>query len=288
MPIAIAPLQPFGAELDGVNLAEPVGAADFQIILQALHQHSALVVHGQQLSKAQLARFSAMFGILQRHVLAQWLDDDVPEVLLVTSKAAAGSGRAVYSELGSRFWHSDMSINKPSGFATILYGVEVPSIAGGTEIANMYAAYEALPDAMKKKLDGLMAVHDLKYNFEHIAKHLTEEQRQGRQLSEEQKRNLVAVEHPVVRTHPVTGRKALYVGTAHTSHIAGMPVEEGRALVQELVEFATQPQFIYYHPWSRGDVLIWDNRCTLHRGTAYPEGESRVLWRTTSIEAETV
>ena len=165
MPIAIAPLKPFGAELDGVNLAEPIGAADFQTILQALHKHSALVLHGQQLTKAQLARFSAMFGILQRHVLAQWLDDDVPEVLLVTSKAAAGSGRAVYSELGSRFWHSDMSINKPSGFATILYGVEVPSIEGGTEIADMYAAYEALPDAMKKKLDGLMAVHDLKYNL---------------------------------------------------------------------------------------------------------------------------
>jgi taurine dioxygenase len=285
MTVQIVPMAPFGAQVGNIDLSAPIGAADFRVLLDALYRHSVLLFRGQTLTKAQLVRFSGLFGTLQRHVLSQWLDEDVPEVLLVANKAAVGPGRPVYSELGSRFWHSDMSINKPSGFATILYGVEVPSSGGTTEVADMYAAYESLPAAMKERIADLWAVHDLKYNFEHIGKHLTDEQRQGRQLSEEQKRNTPAVEYPVVRVHPVTGRRALYVGLAHTSHIVGMPVEEGRRLVHELVELATQPQFVYSHAWRPGDVLCWDNRCTLHRGTPYPEGERRMLWRTTSIEA---
>lgn len=287
MQTTIKPMMPFGAEIEGVDLSEPVSAPDFETILQTLLGNSVVLLRGQSLTKAQLVRFSAMFGTLQRHVLAQWLDDDVPEVLLVANKAATGPGRAIYSELGSRFWHSDMSINKPSGFATTLYGVEVTTSGGTTEIADMVAAYAALPAEMKARIADMWAVHDLKYNFEHIGKHLTEEQRRGRQLSDEQKRNTPAVEHPVVRTHPVTGRKALYVGLAHTSHIVGLPIEEGRDLIARLVEFATQPQFVHCHTWRQGDVLIWDNRSTLHRGTAYPEGQRRLLWRTTSIEATT-
>lgn len=285
MSIQIAPLQPFGAKISKADLSRPLDDADFDGLLQALLQRSFVLLRGQQLTKAQLVSFSSRFGTLQRHVLAQWLDGDVPEVLLVANPAAAG-GRAVYSELGSRFWHSDMSINKPSGFATTLYGVEVPPSGGETEIADMCAAYEALPALLKKAVEPLWAVHDLAYNFEHIGKQLTETQRQGRQLSGEQKLRTPPVHHPVVRKHPVTGRKALYVGMAHTSHIVGMPVDEGRALVHELVEFATQPQFIHRHAWRPGDVLIWDNRSTLHRGTPYPDGERRMLWRTTSIEGE--
>jgi len=261
-----------GAEIGGLDLSQPLSQADIDAVQAAFHAHKVLVFRDQQLGKADFARFSGQFGPLQRHVLDHWLADDLPEVMVLTNYARGGEKRASNAERSARFWHSDLSFTSRPALATALYGVEVPRDGGGTEFADMCAAYDALPAERRQELIRLEAVHDLEYCQAHVPQ---------APLTAKQKAEAPPVKQPVVRVHPVTGRNALYVSELHASHIDGMAVDAGRALIDELCAFAVQPQFLYRHDWRPGDVVIWDNRCTLHRGTPYNEAQNRLLWRTT-------
>jgi len=261
-----------GAEIAGLDLAQPLSPQGIAGVLDAFHTHKVLVFRDQRLTKADFARFSGQFGPLQRHVLDHWLADDLPEVMVLTNFARGGEMRASNAERSARFWHSDLSFTSRPALATALYGVEVPADGGATEFADMCAAYDALPVERQEELIRLEAVHDLEYCQQHVPQ---------APLTEKQRAEAPPVKQPVVRVHPATGRNAIYVSALHTSHIDGMSQAAGRALIDELCAFAVQPQFLYRHQWRPGDVVIWDNRATMHRGTPYDERQRRLLWRTT-------
>ncbi|MCW5730623.1 MAG: TauD/TfdA family dioxygenase, partial [Alphaproteobacteria bacterium] len=170
-------------------------------------------------------------------------------------------------------WHSDQSYKPVPALGTLLYGVECPPVGANTEFASMYAAYEALPVAMKARIETRRGVHDYAWAWRTYYKDRAP-------LTEEETRRLPPVLHPLVRAHPETGRKALYLSEGLTRTIEGMDEAEGRALVLELNDFATQPRFVYSHEWRAGDLVFWDNRCLLHRATPADASYRRVMQRT--------
>lgn len=252
-----------GAVVTGLDLRHPIADGDMEALKDAFWRYSVLIFPEQDLAEATLVAFSSRWGELEKHVLDQWLLNEWPQVYIL-GNVPRQEGKPVGGDKVARVWHTDLSFTSKPAMATLLYAVEVPERDGNTEFADMHAAYEALPSALKEPLDGRMAVHDL---------------RRTHSLTEEQDRAAPAVEHPVFRTHPVTGKKAIYLG-AHVTHIAGRN-DEGRRLVDEVSDFATQPQFVYSHRWRPGDLVIWDNAAVMHRGTAYDERERRLMLRTT-------
>ncbi len=177
-----------------------------------------------------------------------------------------------FDQLGNRLWHTDGSFRRIPAALSMLYAHRVPATGGETEFADLRAAWEALPDKTKTQLDGLVAMHDIAYSRAQIG--FTE-------LLFGEREVLPAVPQRVVRLHPGSKRKTLYLA-AHASHIVGMPVPEGRLLLRDLIEFATERRFVYRHVWRRGDLVIWDNRCTMHRGRPFDENETRDLRRATT------
>lgn len=252
-----------GAVVTGLDLRQPIGDEDMEALKDGLWRHSVLVFPGQELDEASLVAFSGRWGELQEHVLNQWLLDEWPQVYIL-GNVPRQEGKPIGGDKVARVWHTDLSFEDKPAMATLLYAVEVPEQGGNTEFADMHAAYEALPPALKAPLEGRSAVHDL---------------RRTHTLTEEQDRAAPAVEHPVFRSHPVTGRKAIYLG-AHVTHIAGRE-DEGRRPVDEISDFATAPRFVYSHRWRPGDLVIWDNAAVLHRGTPYDERARRLMLRTT-------
>lgn len=261
-----------GAEVKGLDLRKPISDAVFDEVLDAFNRHHVLCFRGQDLDEESFITFSRRFGELQKHVLSQWLRDDYPEIYILSNYDAGGSGKPTGGDKVARVWHSDLSFAKVPALATLLYAVEVPSEGGNTEFANMLDAYDALDEEAKERLGKLRTIQDLQVSHNRIKQ---------KPLTEEQIKAAPPVDHPVVRTHTPTGRKGLYMGFGHTKGIVGMSDEEGLALVNELVEFSTQPRFVYSHKWHKGDVVIWDNRCTMHRGTPYDDSERRRMLRTT-------
>jgi taurine dioxygenase len=263
-----------GAEIIGLDLEEPLPQALFQAIEEALHRYQVLVFREQTLSVEAQVRFSRSFGELQVHVLNQYHSPN-PEVLLVTNLDETGKPSGSPPDPGAQIWHTDGSWSSRPGKVTLLYGLEIPVLGGDTAFANMYAAYEALSAADQQHLAGLRAVHDLHYSRSRT--------RAKDQMTAAQRAAAPPVEHAIVKTHPQTGRKCLYLGE-HASHIAGMPLAEGRALIAQLNAHATQPAFVYQHRWQVRDVLLWDNRCVLHRAGEYDYGgERRIIRRTTVL-----
>ena len=261
----------FVGEVTGVDLTRPMSAADLAPILDAFHDNSILLFRGQSPGKAPLVDFSRHFGELLIHVLAQYLASDQPEVMRLSNTDEAGN--RVVLRNGAEAWHSDLSFTGEPSAATILYGETIPETGGDTLFCDCYAAYDALDGAMKARLDGMRAVHDF---FRYQQRRFPE-----RPLTAEQRRQTPPVAHPVVRTHPVTGKKALYLGDDVISHVEGREAREGKALMDALLAHATAKRFLYRHRWRRGDVVIYDNRCTLHRLTDY-DGDKyeRTLLRT--------
>jgi alpha-ketoglutarate-dependent 2,4-dichlorophenoxyacetate dioxygenase len=184
--------------------------------------------------------------------------------------------RRMYA-LGNRLWHTDSSFQEPIARYSMLSAKEVPSKGGETEYADMRAAYDALPDELKAQIDGLRAFHSIIYSRSTIG--FTE-------FSDAERAQFPGAEQPLVRTHPGSGRKSLYVAS-HAERIVGWPVPDGRLLLRELMALATLPEFVYRHRWRTGDFLIWDNRCTMHRGLPFDEAhERRDLRRVTTVDAE--
>jgi taurine dioxygenase len=270
--ISITPLAPaIGAEIRGLDLASPIEEATFETVLDAFNRHLVLLFRGQSLDATQHIAFSRRFGELEIHVLNQYHDPAHPELYVISNVGADGQPRGVHPDKGTMTWHTDTSFTRTPSMATILFGKEVANEGGETWFASQHAAYDALPAAMKQRLASMRAIHDL-----------GESRRKSEDLplTPDQKRAVPSVEHPILRTHPVTGRKAIYLGS-HAHWIKDMPAEESERMLAELMRHGTQDAFVYKHRWRPGDLVMWDNRAVLHRATSYDTGrERRVVQRT--------
>ncbi len=256
------------AEVVGLDLSQPFDEATREAVYDAFVTYQVLVFRDQELTKAQQVAFTEQFGTLERHTLGNRGADAFPMVHVVSNLNAEGQPSG---KLGSLEWHTDKSFRPAPSMATILHGIQLPPSGGDTCFANMYVAYEALSEAEKVELDEVRVVHSWVMSRANL----------GRTMSEAEKRDAPDTAHPLVRMHPDTRCKCLFMGT-HASYLEGMPIEEGRARIEQLEAYATQERFVYRHQWRLGDVLMWDNRCLLHRADANFDAAryARVLNRT--------
>ncbi|MBM3567997.1 MAG: TauD/TfdA family dioxygenase [Alphaproteobacteria bacterium] len=267
----------FGAEIRGVELARPLDDATFAKIERAFAEHLLLCFPDQHLSEAQQVAFSRRFGELQVHVLQEYRHPQFPEIYVISNVDPATDrpiGR--HPDPGTLVWHSDLSFQRRTASATILYGRETPMQGADTQYADMAAAYAALPDNLRRKVEGRRALHDLDYSRSRAG---------AARMTEDQRRAAPPVLHPMVRRHKVTGRESLYI-SHHISAIEGLPAAESRDLLAELMEHATRPRFVLSHRWRQHDLVMWDNRPTMHRATAFDTGaERRVMHRTVVLDS---
>ncbi|MBY0265722.1 MAG: TauD/TfdA family dioxygenase [Burkholderiales bacterium] len=276
----VVPLNaPIGAEIRGVDLSRPLDAAIMQHIESAYDRYSVLVFRDQQLTPEQQIRFSRHFGPLEIHVLKPYLLPGHPEVLVV-SNIKDDEDRFIGLPDAGQTWHTDTSYRERPSRGSVLYAVEIPhgddgQPLGDTLFAGTAPAYEGLSQEMKSLLDGKKAIHSYGQR-----KRIAGSQRA--KLTREQLNQTPDVAHPVVRTHPKTGRKALYVFEGECVGIEGMPERQALDLITELTEHCIQPKYIYRHVWRKGDVVMWDNAATLHLATRdYELPQRRLLYRTT-------
>ena len=275
------PLHPlFGAEIRGVDLTGALDDATFGRILDAFNEYSLLLFRGEPLDDAQQVAFSRRFGPLETTVKANPAGGSAfarqSNLDMATGEIIAPSDRRMVYQRGNLMWHSDSSFKAVPSLCSILSAREVPPTGGETDFASARAAYAELPADMKRRIEGLVAGHSYIYSRGLVDPNL---------LTEEERAEVPPVEQAVVRTNPVNGRKSLFVG-AHASHIVGWPVEEGRALLKQLTEFATRPRFCHRHEWRAHDVLVWDNRCCLHRARPYDDLRHRRLMQRTTVAGD--
>jgi len=278
MAIEVTPLHPtLGAEVRGVDLTRPVMPEVFTEIDAAFNRHGILVFPGQPVSDEQQLAFSRLFGPLEvnpNYAGAKMrLRADVADIsnLDPEGQVLARDDRRNLFNLGNQLWHTDSSFKRIPAKCSLLSARELPGSGGETEFADLRAAWDALPEARKRRLQGLVVEHSIFRSRSQIG---------FADFNDEVFKALPPVPQALVRHHRYSGRTSLYLAS-HASHIIGWPVEEGRALIEELIAFATQPQFVYRHHWKVGDLVIWDNRCTMHRGLPYDDTQRRVLHRTT-------
>ena len=265
--LAVRPLTPvIGAEVGGVDLRAPLDAGTVAALRRAWHDHAVLLLRDQDLSDADQIRYGECFGTLGR--VFSHREGRHPAILLVSNIRENGKPIGALPD-GEMQFHSDQCYVEHPPAGTMLYGIEVPSQGGDTMFASMYAAYDTLTEAMKKKLEGLRGVNYYDPTSDYVVRKGPPSEKALRWI------------HPVVRVHPVTGRKALYVNRLMTFAIEGMPEAEGDALLSQLFDHQEQRQFIYQHVWRVGDVILWDNRCTLHARTDFSPNERRLLRRIT-------
>jgi taurine dioxygenase len=269
----------FGVEVDGVDLAS-LSDAQFRDIERAFYAGQVLVARGQRLSAKAFAGWAARFGPAEPHVIDQFHHPEDPNILILSNRRRDGRPAGL-ADAGTYF-HTDYSYLPVPARATTLYSIEVPSRGGQTLFANQYAAYDDLPAAMKARIDALVAVH-------HYGNRNNEDDRTrtvASVLTDEQKARMPLVTHPVVRTHPVTGRKALYAVSGTSYGIVGMPQDEARDLLDELAAHATQSCYQLALTYGVGDVAIWDNASVLHSATLVDPDDPRTLWRVTLKERD--
>ena len=285
----VTPLHPlFFAKITEVDLARPIDETTQTAIERAMDEYAVCVLPGQHLEDEELIAFSRLYGPLEvepdigrkggaadrRKRIAYREIFDISNLDENGSILGKNEARSSLLQI-TQLWHTDLSFRQGPAKWSMLHAKAIPPAGGDTEYADTRAAYDALPDAMKRRLEGLVA--------EHSAWHSTT-QRGDYAPTEEERRLYPPARHKLVRRHPGSGRNALYIGS-HASHIVGMPVEEGQALLAELIEFATQPQFVYRHKWQVGDLVIWDNRCTMHRATPFAVAHHvRDMRRTTIVD----
>lgn len=258
-----------GAEAIGVDLRE-ADAGSAERLNAALLDNLVLCVRDQSLEPVTYVKAAEIFGRPALQVTRARRLPEAPEVGILSSedRDVHGDGRRI---VAGAHWHTDDSYKAVPCSVTMLYGVKVPSRGGDTQFVNMYAAWEALPAEMRARLEDLKVVHmyDSPRKGNYVFKRTAEEEAETPD-----------VVHPLVRTHPETGRKALYLNPNRMSYIQGMDREESDRLLDELIAHATQERFQYRHRWRQGDLLLWDNRCTMHKANAdYPEGEPRLMHR---------
>jgi len=289
MTLIVTPLHPlFVAKITGIDLGKPIDKNTQKAIEHAMDEYAVCVLPNQHLEDEQQIAFSRLYGPLEaspgigrksegndpKRRLAHGEIFDISNLDQNGGILDAQDARSSFMR-GNQLWHTDSSFRSESASWSMLHARVIPPAGGDTEFADTRAAYDALPDAMKRRLEGLVAEHSLWHSRAKLG---------GYVPTEEERKSYPSARHKVVRRHPGSGRDALYIAS-HASHIIGMPLEEGQALICELMEFATQPQFVYRHKWQVGDLVIWDNRCTMHRATPFEATDHvRDMRRTTIVD----
>ena len=260
----------FGAEILGVDLAS-ASEAQFAGVVDAFHRNGAILLRDQGLSPAQLVAFVARFGEPEGHTLQDFTLAGYPNIYILSNRVADGKPIGAHNDgVG---WHTDYSYKPEPVMCTMLYAVEVPDEGSDTLLADGVAAWNALPPERQAELEGLKLHH----SYQHF---MATREWGSRELTEAQKRDNPNVVHPLIRTHPADGRKALWPSTGTVVEVIGKPGPDGLRLIDELVEFMTGDAFVYRHKWRVGDLLMWDNRCTLHPGTLYDDSKYfRTMYR---------
>ncbi len=275
MPVENRPVKKgFAREVVGLRLWEPQDNQTIDELRALWAQHPVLVFRRQALSEHELADFSALFGPLERVVRTEWASPVRPEVGLISNLKDAQAKPIGGLGDGEIQWHSDQSYMLNPATGAMLYALELPPEGGATSWVDLCAAYAGLPDRLKRAVEGRHAI------FSYV-KRLAGYQGIDRVISEDAKRKTPPIVHPLVHTHPVTGRKALYLDSTTTVGIDGMDDASGAALLEEIYEFATRPEFVYRHHWQVGDVLLWDNGFTMHRREPFDPSARRLMKRTT-------
>jgi alpha-ketoglutarate-dependent 2,4-dichlorophenoxyacetate dioxygenase len=285
----VTPLHPlFVATITGIDLGRPIIETTQRAIEHAMDTYAVCVLPGQHLEDEELIAFSRLYGPLEvskdigRRSGAAGRKRRIPyrEIFDISNLDEDGGIRGEQEARSAilqatQLWHTDLAFREGSAKWSMLHAKAIPPAGGDTEFADTRAAYDALPDAMKRRLEGLIAEHSLWHS---TAK------RGGYVPTEDERKLYPPARHKLVRRHFGSGRDALYIAS-YASHVIGMAVEEGQALLRELIEFATQRQFVYRHQWQVGDLVIWDNRCTMHRATPFEATEhARDMRRTTIVE----
>ena len=277
MALVTRPLHPLlGAEILDIDVRR-VADDQFAEIVSAFNEHSVLLFRGQTLTDEEQVAFSRRFGPLEttiRNIASQ--PSDLPEISNLTNvdvdnRLIPSSDKRNVFNAGNQMWHSDSSFKRVPAMASLLSAHEVPPAGGETQFASMRVAYARLPETTRRGIEGRIAIHSFVYSRGLIGDDL---------LPGDHAAQVPPVPQALVRTNPVNGRKAFYVGS-HACEIVGMPTDEARALLRELLEAATRPELVYTHRWKPGDLVMWDNRCVLHRGRPWDEKSRRVMHRTT-------
>ena len=273
---------PLGAEIGGVDLSKPLERATAQEIVELWLKHLVLVFRNQTLDDAALVAFSARFGRLEKAPIVEKTGGmshvpRLPEVAVVSNVRENGVAIGALGD-GELSWHSDMTYIDTPPPASILYGIEVPPVGADTWFNNMYLAYDTLPEALKLRIAGLKARHNSSYTSAGTL-------RRGFDDVVDPSTAPGAV-HSMVIQHPATGRKALYLGRRLNAHIEGMSLPESETLLDSIWAHVVKPDFAFAHKWQRGDVVMWDNRCVMHRRDAFDPSIRRVLHRTQLLSFE--
>jgi alpha-ketoglutarate-dependent 2,4-dichlorophenoxyacetate dioxygenase len=273
-----------GARVDGVDLAQPLDESTFQRIFDAFQEFSVLVFHDQRLTDEQQMAFSKRFGPLETTIRAIGRENRLHPNLANLSNVDDehggtlldwGDRRMVYQS-GNQLWHSDSSFKPVPAMASLLSGREVPPVGGETEYVSMRHAYATLPAETTQRLDGKVAVHSILYSRSTIAKGL---------FDPEHEKEVPPVRQALVRVNPVNGRRSIYIGS-HAWYVEGMPYDESRRLLDDLLAHTTRPECVYRHRWRQWDLVMWDNRCVLHRGRPWDAAHHRRVMRRTTVAGE--
>ncbi|MBM3221007.1 MAG: TauD/TfdA family dioxygenase [Candidatus Rokubacteria bacterium] len=277
----------FAAEVEGLDLTKPLSPDEVKAVHAGMDEYAVLVFHDQPLTDEQQLAFSRSLGELEHSIGASLRAPE--EYRLPTTFAdvsnldknnqpfARDDRRRLFA-IGNRLWHSDSSFKPIPAMYSILHARSIPSTGGNTEFADMRAAYDALDEETKKEIEDLICEHSQIYSRQQIGFF---------DLTDEERERFKPVRQRLVRTHPSTGRKSVYLAS-HAGAIVGWPVPEARIFLRDLMDFATQREFVYSHRWSVGDLVMWDNRRTMHRGRPFPAQEPRDVRRTTLVGTPTI
>jgi alpha-ketoglutarate-dependent 2,4-dichlorophenoxyacetate dioxygenase len=271
MSLTLLPITPtFAAEVGDLDLSLPLAPEDLEAVRSAFSTYAVLVFTAQRLTAEEHLLFASNFGPLERTVQLAMKRERLrvrEELADVANMDPDGklwqkdSRMRAFQLQGNRLWHTDSSFKAPTGFASLLYARSIPPVGGHTEFADLRAAWDALPEPMQRRVDGLVAEHSLLHSRGKLG--FTD-------FSDDERRAFAPVARPLVRTLPESRRKTLYIAS-HIGRIRGLADDEATRLLTELTAHATQRQFVYTHRWRVGDLVMWDNRCTMHRGTAYDD-----------------
>ena len=257
-----------GAEILGIDLRDPIDDTLKQKFLDTWHQHLVLLLRNQTLDEDAQVRFAETFGTLAKTTSGRAFSVKHPSVMLVSNIREDGKPIGALPD-GEMHFHTDQCHQETPAKATLLYAIEIPRMGGNTLFSNAYTAYETLPEEIRRRIAGRRALNA--YTSDMMLRTASYDDAKS------------SYWHPVVRTHPATGRKALYVNRLMTREIEGLPREESDAILQRLFDHQEQPKFVYEHVWRPGDILMWDSRCTLHARSNFSAGERRLLRRVTIL-----
>ena len=279
------PIHPFfGARVEGVDLSHPLDEATFRAVDAAFQEHSVLVFTDQQLTDEQQMAFSTRWGPLETTIRAAGRENRLHPNLVdlsnldpeASDKLMDWKDRRMVYQSGNQLWHTDSSFKPVPAMASLLSGRDVPPVGGETEFVSMRHAWATLPEEMRRRLEGRVAVHSILYSRSTIAPGL---------FDADEERDLPPVRQALVRANPANGRQSLYIGS-HAWYIEGMDHAESRRLLDELLAHTTRPECVYQHRWKTWDLVMWDNRCVLHRGRPWDAGQHRRVMRRTTIAGE--